>query len=81
MPIDKIKLSKTQKELVLQMRQGYTMMKNVTYVFLSESFERPSIATFFALGKRGLIKPVGKFIQGKGQVYELSEYGETVSIL
>jgi hypothetical protein len=77
----KVKLSKTQKELVLYMRQGYAMMKNVTYVLVEMRLERTSVATFFALYKKELIKSKGRFLQGRGQIYELSKLGKTAELV
>jgi hypothetical protein len=75
-----IKLSKKQKEVIIYMRQGYAMMKNVTYVLLEMQLSRPSVATFFALLNKGMIKADGKFLQGRGQVYILTELGKSIDI-
>lgn len=76
-----VKLSNTQKELILYMREGYEIMKNVTYVLVSMRLKKTSVATFHALLNKGLIKPKGEFLQGRGQIYELTKLGKTAELV
>lgn len=73
-----IKLSKVQKSVLLQMRIGGELTKNVTYAHIYGADVR--VATFFALKNNGLIKPAGRFYQGRGQKYELTELGKTIKL-
>ena len=74
--LSKIKLSEKQKEIVLYMREGYAIKKGDNFVLLEAKLERPSLATFFALYKKGVIQLDNKF----HQIYVLTELGKTIEL-
>lgn len=76
----KIKLSDKQKEVVKYMRQGYCLTKNVTYVHAECGLIKCSTATFFKLCREQLIEKTGKFVQGFGQPYQLTQLGKEMEL-
>lgn len=71
-----MKLSKRQQEVILHMREGNPMYKNVSYVILVNN--HCSLSTFWALRHRLLIKAKGRYNPGKGVEYVLTKEGNSI---
>ena len=71
-----MKLSPRQKEVIEHMRKGNLMYKNVTYVTLQ--YNHCSVATFWALVKKGLLKKTGRYYIGTGVEHVLTELGNSI---
>ncbi len=74
-----MKLTNTQKKVIESMRNGCLMVKNVTRVYLINGNTNVSVATFFALSNKGLIR-LGKYRQGFGSRVTLTKEGQTIEL-